>query len=92
MSEFIFHTVEAAPDASKPLISAATSNFGYYPNLLTGLTEIPALLKGYITLAGIFDKTDLSDNERQRILITNICLAEQISSRQRIPKTTTLSD
>ena len=92
MSDFIFHTVEAAPDASKPLISAATPDFGYSPNLLTGLTEIPALFEGYITLVGIFDKTNLSDNERQKILITNICLAEQISSRQRIPKTTALSD
>ena len=35
------------------------------------MAEAPALLEGYMTLAGIFDKTDLSPTERQIILMVN---------------------
>lgn len=71
MTEFTFHTEDSAPGASKPLVAAAKSNFGFLPNLLAGMAEAPALLEGYMTLAGIFDKTDLSEVERQVILMTN---------------------
>ncbi|MFY2824219.1 carboxymuconolactone decarboxylase family protein [Ruegeria sp. MALMAid1280] len=35
------------------------------------MAEAPALLEGYMSLAGIFGKTDLSETERQFILMTN---------------------
>ncbi len=71
MTDFTFHNAETAPQASKPLVAAATSAFGFFPNLLAGMAEAPALLEGYMTLAGIFDKTNLSETERQIILMTN---------------------
>lgn len=71
MTDFTIHTAETAPDASKPLVSAATSAYSFLPNLLAGMAEAPALLEGYMTLAGIFDKADLSETERQIILMTN---------------------
>ena len=71
MTSFTFHTKETAPEASKPLVAAAKSTFGFFPNLFAGMAEAPALLEGYMTLAGIFNKTDLNETERQIILMTN---------------------
>ena len=71
MSKFTFHTEESAPEASKPLLAGAKKAFGFSPNLLAGMAEAPALLEGYMTLAGIFDKSNLSETERQIILMTN---------------------
>lgn len=70
MSRFPLHTAETAPDA-KLLISDAQKAFGFLPNLLAVMAEAPALLEGYMTLAAIFDKSDLSPTERQIVLMVN---------------------
>jgi uncharacterized peroxidase-related enzyme len=82
MVDFTFHTADSAPADSKPLVEKAESNFGFLPNILAGMAEAPALLEGYMTLSGIFDKTSLSPVERQLILLTvsyenecNFCVA-----------------
>ena len=71
MSDFETHTLETAPEASKPFIQGAQNAYGFVPNLLGTMAEAPAMLEGYMTLAGIFDKTNLSETERQIILMTN---------------------
>lgn len=71
MTDFTTHTIETAPHASKPLLEGAKAAFSFVPNLLGTMAESPAMLEGYMTLAGIFDKTDLSETERQIILMTN---------------------
>lgn len=71
MSEFTTHTIESAPDGSKPYLQKARDAYSFVPNLLANMAESPALVEGYMTLAGIFDKSDLSETERQIILMTN---------------------
>lgn len=71
MTKFTTHTIESAPEASKPFLQGAKSKYSIVPNLLANMAEAPAILEGYITLAGIFAKTDLSETERQIILMTN---------------------
>ena len=71
MTSFATHTFETAPEGAMPLLNAAKSAYGFVPNLLGTMAEAPALLEGYMTLAGIFDKTDMSETERQIILMTN---------------------
>ena len=71
MTEFALHTVETAPEASKPFLAKSKRAYGMIANLHAGMAEAPALLEGYQALAGIFDKTDLSETERQIILMTN---------------------
>ncbi len=71
MTDFTFHTEDSAPAGSVPLLNGAKGAFGFLPNLLAGMATSPALLEGYMTLAGIFDKTDLTETERQIILMTN---------------------
>ena len=70
MPRFPLHTAETAPDA-EALIANAEKAFGFLPNLLATMAEAPALLEGYMTLAAIFDKSDLSPTERQIILMVN---------------------
>ena len=71
MTDFTVHTKETAPEGSKALLQGALDAYGFTPNLLAVQSGSPALLEGYMTLAGIFDKTDLSETERQIILMTN---------------------
>ncbi len=71
MTKFTTHTIESAPEAALPILQGAKDAFGFVPNLLATMAEAPAVLEGYMTLAGIFDKTNLSDTERQIILMTN---------------------
>ncbi|PTN13214.1 carboxymuconolactone decarboxylase family protein [Nitrosomonas aestuarii] len=71
MTDFTFHTEDSAPEASKPFLTAAKRAYRFIPNLQAGMAEAPALLEGYMALAGILDKTGLSDTERQIILMTN---------------------
>jgi AhpD family alkylhydroperoxidase len=71
MTPLPLHTVDTAPLASKPLLTTAARTYGFLPNLLATMATSPALLEGYMTLAGIFEKTDLTATERQVILMTS---------------------
>ena len=71
MIKFELHTEESAPEKSKPFLAGAKKAFGFVPNLAAGMAESPAMVEGYLTLAGIFNKTNLSETERQIILMTN---------------------
>ncbi len=71
MSSFTTHTIESAPEASKQYLQGAKNAYSFVPNLLGTMAEAPALLEGYMVLAGIFDKTSLSETERQIIMMTN---------------------
>lgn len=71
MTTFTTHTIDTAPESAKPLLETAKGAYGFVPNLLGTMAEAPAILEGYMTLAGIFDKTSLSETERQIILMTN---------------------
>lgn len=64
------HTSQSAPAGSRELLDSAKKNFGFVPNLLGVLASAPALLEGYLTLSGIFDKTSLSPTERQAVLLS----------------------
>ncbi|MBH0112595.1 carboxymuconolactone decarboxylase family protein [Novosphingobium sp. YJ-S2-02] len=71
MTRFETHTAATAPSAAKPVLESARSAYGFVPNLLGTMAQAPALLEGYVTLAAIFDKSDLDATERQIVLMTN---------------------
>ncbi|GHF17946.1 hypothetical protein GCM10017044_10550 [Kordiimonas sediminis] len=71
MTNFTTYTIDTAPVKAKPFLEGAKNVYGFVPNLLGTMAEAPALLEGYLTLAGIFDKTSLTETERQIILMTN---------------------
>lgn len=71
MTQFTRHSIETAPTNSQPIIEGIKKTMGFLPNLLATMAESPAMLESYMTLARIFDKTNLSETERQIILMTN---------------------
>ncbi|QDV69451.1 Carboxymuconolactone decarboxylase family protein [Rosistilla carotiformis] len=72
MTDFNVHTIQSAPDASRPQLEQSQKAYGYVPNLHGVMAESPALLEAYRTVATIFDtKTELSATERQIIAMTN---------------------
>lgn len=71
MTPYAAHTIDSAPDASKPILQAAKAKLGFLPNLMATMAESPVLVESYLTMMSLFDKTDLSETERQIILMTN---------------------
>ena len=70
-NNFNIHTIESAPQASKPILEAAKRKMGFVPNLMATMSESPVMVESYMTLMGLFDKSRLSETERQIILMTN---------------------
>lgn len=69
MSQFPIHTVETAPTGSRPYVEAAKAAFGMVPNLVGEFAESPAVIEGYLALAGAYQKSDLTPLEREIVLI-----------------------
>lgn len=70
MSRFPIHTIDTAPEASRPFIDGAKKAFGLVPNLIGEFAESPAVVEGYLALAGAFQKSDLTPLEREVVLIS----------------------
>jgi uncharacterized peroxidase-related enzyme len=77
MAEFPIHTIDNAPEASRPLLEAAQAKFGFVPNLLGELAAAPAALQAYLTLSELLNQTSLTAVEQQIVLlaasVTNKC-------------------
>lgn len=71
MATYSQHTVDTAPEGSKPILSAIKGKMGFVPNLMATMAESPVLVESYMTMMGIFEKTDLTPTESEIILMTN---------------------
>ncbi len=94
MSAFTLHTLETAPQASRPLLQNAEKQLGFIPNLMAAMAESSATLEAYQTLSTLFDTTAFTVTERQLILLSisryrncTYCLAAHgsIAKMQKIP-------
>jgi uncharacterized peroxidase-related enzyme len=78
MSDFKVHTIETAPDASKPLLEVSQKSFNFIPNLHGVLAESPQALEAYTALSALFSATSLSTVEKNvvwmAINVENRCL------------------
>jgi len=70
MSNFPVLTTDSAPSSSKNLLQKTRNNFGFIPNLIGIMATSPSLTEAYLTVAGIFSKSDLSATEQQIVLLT----------------------
>jgi uncharacterized peroxidase-related enzyme len=68
MSDFTIHTMETAPAASKDVLAAVQKKFGFIPNLMGELADVPAALRAYATLGELLGQTSLSPIEQQIVL------------------------
>ena len=70
MIDFILHTVDSAPEDSKPQLLEAQQELGMIPSLLAVLSESPQALEAYRTLAQLFSQSSLSILERHVVWLT----------------------
>lgn len=76
------NSVEAAPEASRPLLTAVKSQLGVVPNLFRIVSTSPVALEGYLGFNGALGKGKLPAATRERIALAvaqvngcNYCLA-----------------
>ncbi len=62
-------TVDAAPEASRPLLDAVKKQLGVVPNLFRLVANSPAALKGYLGLMDALGKGALPAPTRERIAL-----------------------
>lgn len=63
MTDFPSHTLESAPDGSKPLLENSQKAFGRLPGLHKVLAESPQAFEGYQVLHKLFTETDFDADE-----------------------------
>ncbi len=95
MTTFQLHTLESAPEASRPLLAEAQKAFGGIPNLFGVFAESPALLQAYLNLGQILEQSTAFDaTERQIVLLATsfandceYCMAAHsaIAGLERVP-------
>ncbi|MFL9865634.1 carboxymuconolactone decarboxylase family protein [Paraburkholderia fungorum] len=71
MSTFQIHTLESAPEQSRPVLRQIQQNFGFIPNIAGTMAESPVLISGFI---GIFQRVHsgtFTEVQIQTLLLTN---------------------
>ena len=63
MSTLKVHTIESAPENSKPLLENSLKSFGMIPNLHGVLAESPGILEAYQMLHGLFENSSFNNDE-----------------------------
>jgi alkylhydroperoxidase family enzyme len=71
MESFQIHTVESAPEGSKPALAGLKKNFGFIPNAAATMAESPSLINAFIGAFGSFHGGTLDEKEKQVVLLTN---------------------
>ena len=63
MTDFTIHTLDTAPEASRPLLEDSQKGFGRIPGLHGVMAEAPALLEGYKALHKLFQNETSFDKD-----------------------------
>ena len=69
MTQFIVHTAESAPTASRPLLEGMRRSFGFVPNLFGVFAESPAALRGGLAIYEAFSTSSLAPAEQQLVML-----------------------
>ena len=62
-------TIEAAPEAARPMLEAVKKKMGSVPNLFRLVSTSPATLEGYLNFSGAMEKGTLPATTRTRIAL-----------------------
>ena len=68
MAEFTKHTLETAPEESRPLLENSLKAFGRIPGLHSVMAESPALLHGYQQLHKLFAEQTSFDKDELTVV------------------------
>lgn len=74
--KFQVHTIETAPEASRPAMTGTRQKYGFVPNLIGVLAESPAAVQAYTGIAAALDQSVLSPIEQQVVALTVSTLNE----------------
>lgn len=67
MTEFNIHTIESAPQDSKPILKQIEKQVGFIPNLAATMAESPFLIEAFSTLRAIYGRGSFTQIEREAI-------------------------
>jgi len=70
MTKFRIHTIESAPEGSKPQLEALRASFGFIPNLAAAMAESPELLRGFLAVRDIYRTGTFTAAEVQVLSLT----------------------
>ncbi|MGJ3260618.1 MAG: carboxymuconolactone decarboxylase family protein [Rhodospirillales bacterium] len=70
MKLFDIHTIETAPEESKPLLQKSKDAMGMVPNLHGVMAQSPQILEAYQTIGGIAARSSLTTEQRHVVLLT----------------------
>ena len=68
MTDFPLHTLETAPEKSRPLLEDSQKSFGRIPGLHATMAESPATLEGYKVLHKLFQTQTSFDNDELTVV------------------------
>jgi len=71
MSTYGVHTLDSAPEKSKPALQGLKQSFGLIPNLAATMAESPVLINGFVGSFGNFHGGSFTGAQRQALLLTN---------------------
>jgi alkylhydroperoxidase family enzyme len=71
MYTFPVHSIESAPEKSKPALQALQSAFGFLPNIAGAMATSPVLINSLVGLFGNVHNGSFSESEIQTLLLTN---------------------
>ncbi|MGW5199280.1 carboxymuconolactone decarboxylase family protein [Streptomyces spiralis] len=80
---FAAHTMESAPEASRPAMRSVTDGFGgVLPDAVARLAASPELLNGFLSLSASFERCTLDPLSRETVIMTvavrnqcHVCIA-----------------
>ena len=71
MTHFPVHTMESAPDGSKPALQTLQSAFGMLPNIAGALATSPILINSLVGLFGSVHGGSFTEPQIQTVLLTD---------------------
>ncbi|NRF65934.1 carboxymuconolactone decarboxylase family protein [Aquincola sp. S2] len=71
MHTYRIHTVESAPENSRPALRGLKQAVGIVPNLAATMAESPVLLSGFVGAFGNFHGGTFSGGQKQVLLLSN---------------------
>lgn len=71
MSSMRIHTIESAPEASRPVLQQVQHLVGAIPTLAAGMAEAPNFIKSFFTLRELYQQGTLSPAEMEALSISN---------------------
>jgi AhpD family alkylhydroperoxidase len=69
-TQFYDHTADTAPRTSRQLMAQTAKRMGYLPAAVARMAESPELLKGFLTVSSLFERSSLDPVAREVLVFT----------------------